>query len=224
MMSTVQQLTEEEIKFQTPVRWFCIGPSGAGKTEFLKQLIIFSDDVFLQPVTNIVYCYATYQQLYDQMKQSCPKINFVEGFPSYVEDDYLSNPYQHDLLIIDDLVDQVSDSETLRDAYIRNSHHKNYSVITVTQNPFYKSKYLRTCSLQCTGYILFRCLRDQSMIVNLSKQIFPRNSSVLLDAYEQITSKPYKYMYLDFGPQCHPLLRIRGNILPCTELDVYVAK
>ena len=68
----------------------------------------------------------------------------------------------------------------------------------------------------------FRCSRDQSMIRTLGKQIFPNKSGYLLDAYDQITSRPYKYMYVDFSPNCHPLLRVRGNILPSQPLDVYV--
>ena len=163
-MDTAPTVTSTEIQLTTPVRWFCIGPSGAGKTAFLKRLLTELDTVFDQPTNNIIYCFSSYQPLYDQIKEKCPKVIFVQGFPAYLEDQYLSDPSRHDLLILDDLIDIVSDSQLLCNAYIGNSHHKNYSVITVTQNLYYKSKYLRTCSLQCSGFIFFRCLRDQSMI------------------------------------------------------------
>ena len=170
-----------------------------------------------------MFCYATYQDLYDKIKADVPDIIFVQGFPSYIESSYLNNSKKHDLLIIDDLLDQVCDNPLFRDAYVRNSHHLNYSIITVTQNPFYKSKYLRTCSLQSTGYIFFRCNRDHSMIRNLGKQIFPRNSSFFMDAYEQITLQPFRYLYVDFTPYCSPALRVRGTIFIDDDvIDVYL--
>ena len=214
---------QDEISLRSPFRLFCIGPSGSGKTTFLKDLLQELNTMTDKPVNNVVYCYANYQPLYDKMKKSLPNIIFLKGFPAYLEKSFLSDPQNHDLVIIDDLLDTISDDKLFRDMYIGNSHHKNYSVITVVQNLFYKSKFLRTCSLQCTGFVLFKNSRDQSMISNLARQICPNRSKIFLDIYEQITSCPHKYMYIDFSPDCHPLLQFRGNILPSKNLDVYIS-
>ena len=182
---------------------------------FLKHV----DDVLKEKV---VYCYSVYQPLYDEIKHARPGVIFVEGFPSYIESIYLSNPNFHDLLIIDDLLDMIADDKMFRDTYLFNSHHKNYSVITVVQNLYYKSKYLRTASLQCSGFLLFKCFRDRSMITNLARQISPNMFKSSIEMYDKISSHPYSYMFIDFSPGSHPMLWYRGNILPKGEMDVYV--
>ena len=90
-MEPSQGIPSEDLKLSTPFRWFCVGPSGVGKTAFLKQLLCELDAVLKEPTNNIIYCYATYQPLYDEIKKNCPEVMFVEGFPSYVEDQYLKN-------------------------------------------------------------------------------------------------------------------------------------
>ena len=219
----MKTLCSEDIFLSTPMRLFCCGPSGCGKTTFLKNFIKHYYEITDKKLRNIVYCYASYQKIYDEIKQSNENVIFVEGFPCYIEDSYLSDPDEHDLLIIDDLIDKVADQPLFRDIFLRNSHHKNYSVIVVTQNPFYKSKFLRTCSLQCTGFVIFKCSRDQSMISNLARQILPNNQSFLMDVYQQITEEPFKYMFVDFSPHCIKELRIRGNIIPEQLLDIYLS-
>ena len=217
-------ITSEDLYLTTPMRLFWCGPSGSGKTTFLKDFITYYSEITGKKATNIIYCYATYQSIYDEIKHFNENVIFVEGFPSYIEDSYLNNTEQHDLLIIDDLIDRITDEASFRDIFLRNSHHKNFSVVVVTQNPFYKGKFLRTCSLQCTGFVIFKCSRDESMIANLARQIFPKNSAFLLDVYQNVTEKPFQYLFVDFSPYCLKELRIRGNIIPKSDQlrDIYL--
>lgn len=212
---------KEDILIKTPFRWYCCGPSGSGKTSFLRDLLNHHREIFQTDFNNIVYCYGINQPLYKDIATDLPNIIWIEGFPAYIESTYLDDPSKHDLLILDDLVDVVSESPKFRDIYFRNSHHKNYSVITVTQNPFYTSKFLRAAGLQCSGYVIFNCFRDRNQICTLSRQISQKNSGVIIDAYDQCAEFPFEYLYVDFTPHCKNNLRVRGNIVPDKALVVY---
>ena len=51
-------------------------------------------------------------------------------------------------------------------------------------------------------------------VLKFLREIFPENSSFLLDAYNDATAKPYGYLIIDLTQKCHDLLRVRSNILP----------
>ena len=65
-MARSVEVKASELQIASPVRWLCVGPSGVGKTVFLKNLIAEINEVFDQPTSNIIYCFATYQPLYDE--------------------------------------------------------------------------------------------------------------------------------------------------------------
>lgn len=214
MAELITEYTGKDLKLSTPARLFCSGPSGCGKTTFVKQLLFNLEDVFDQPVANIIFCYAAEQPIYEELRKFYPKkITFVKGFPSTI-DDLINNPKQHDLLILDDLIHELGESQFFLKLCTTFSHHWNCSLLAISQNLYFKSKYIRTCSLQATGMILFKTLRGKDQIQTLGRQLFPEKPFFLAEVYKEATKNEFAYLFLDLSATCPDALRVRNSIFP----------
>jgi len=74
---------------------------------------------------------------------------------------------QPTLLIIDDLMSETN--QLVADIFTKISHHRNISVIYMTQNIFDKNKYARTISLNAHYLVLFKNPRDANHFAVLSR-------------------------------------------------------
>jgi len=126
-------------------------------------------------------------------------------------------------LIIDDLMHEAD--ERVSKIFTRVSHHKNLSVLHLTQNLFYGSKQNRTISLNSHYLVVFKNTRDATQISHLASQMYPGKSKFLIEAYRDATSKPFGYLLIDLKPDTEDQLRIRSNIFPDDAATcVYVPK
>ena len=94
----------------------------------------------------------------------------------------------------------------------------------LTLNLFPLGKLSRTISLN-SHYMLVFCNPHNSLgIATLTKQMFPKHTEYLMEAFCDATSKPYGYLLID----CHQLtpenLHLRANILPGERQIVYVRR
>jgi len=88
--------------------------------------------------TEVVWCYGEYQTLYDQItsgRKSPTPVRFHAGIADILSFKPSDGPR---LLCIDDLMAE-SGSEVVY-LFTRLSHHRNLSVMFITQNMFYKGK------------------------------------------------------------------------------------
>ena len=119
---------------------------------------------------------------------------------------------------------QCSDDQRVADLFTRGSHHLGISVLYLTQNLFPHGKLSRTISLNSHYMLIFRNPRDSLGISTLAKQMFPKHTDYLLEAFRDATSKPYGYLMID----CHQLtpenMRLRTSILPEEKQIVYVKR
>ena len=100
------------------------GPTGSGKSVFVQRLLKHAKTVISPAPERILYCYGIYQELFSKI----PGVEFHEGLPSLAEFD----EGKPSLVIIDDLMHETNDVVTK--LFTRVSHHKNTSVIYITQN------------------------------------------------------------------------------------------
>ena len=91
-------------------------------------------------------------------------INFTEGLPDMTSLD----PTKVNLLIIDDIMHEMN--EVVTKLFTKGSHHRNTSVMLLTQNIFHQNKHSRTVSLNAHYMVLFKNVRDASQITNLAKK------------------------------------------------------
>ena len=170
-------------RFMHPFTTIIAGPSSSGKSMFCMRLIRNALECIAPSPERIVYCYSVYQTLFDQY----PDVEFVEGLPNL----NMFDGVKRTLLIIDDLMHETND--TVSKLFTRISHHKNVSVVYLTQNLFNNNKHNRTISLNAHYMVLFKNVRDATQVHCLARQRFPKNSEAMMQGYKDATGKPYGY-------------------------------
>lgn len=189
------------------------GPSGCGKTTFLKNLLVNRDWLLDIPIKNIIWCYAEISSL---PKIDDAEINYVKGLPEYIEN--VKN--EPTLIVLDDLMND-SDNSKISELFTKGSHHRNISVILITQNIFHKGTHSRDISLNTKYFSIFKNPRDQQQFQFMARQIYPENSKELVRIYKTVTSTPHNYLLIDLTQDINENLRFRSNIFNKLYCEVY---
>ena len=205
------------VPFQATSPMMVIGPTNCRKMHWINQL--FKSDMFMQPISSILYCYSVYQDFFfDKMHQDpdilCP-IEFNKGLPSLENIDALDDGQFH-VIALDDLMEKVVQSEDMRDLFTMYYHHKNITAIMVSQNPFFKGKYSHTISINTHIHILFRNKRDESQINHLAYQLFQKGSmrTNFLQVADEELAMDYGYLVMDCTPKMLHNMQVCTNIFP----------
>ena len=133
-------------------------------------------------------------------------------------------PSDRHLLILEDQMSEASNRKSLGNLFTKGSHHRNVTILYLVQNMFDKGRSSRTVSLNSHYTVLFRNLRDQSQFQTMARQILPKKSDWLIDAYADATVRPFGYLVIDNSPQCDPIFRFRTNIFRGELPTVYCDK
>lgn len=200
------------MKLCAPFSMLVVGPSGSGKSVFVDKLLHHRQTMFNNPSEKVVWCYGIWQNFYETLPYEMHK--------DVPDDKFLSRcDYT---LVIDDMMDEAQD--VVSAIFTKISHHNNINCIFLTQNLFPKGRQSRNISLNAHYIILMKNTRDRAQISHLARQVYPRNSKFLVDAYQDATIKPYSYLFLDFKPQSDELMRVRTGILLGEEHFAYRMK
>lgn len=199
-----------------PFTLLCAGPSNSGKSTWVKNFLKYRDRMCSTSFSRIIFYYAEWQPLYETLDEN---VSFQEGLPHSTD---FANDLEPKLLIIDDFMREAS-NKVIIDLFVKSSHHRNLSVIFITQNLFHKGQ--RDISLNVSYLVVFRNLRDRSQINTLARQIFPENSAFIKEIFKEATSKPHSYLLFDLTQATSDDLRFRTSIFPCDGYEcVYVPK
>ena len=105
------------------------------------------------------------------------------------------------------------------------SHHRNVSVVFVTQNLFHRNRHVRTMNLNTHYVVLFKNPRDAGQVAIMARQMYPRKSNFVVEAFRDATREPYGYLLIDPKPETDDRYRFRTNIFPDDERQyAYVSK
>jgi hypothetical protein len=211
-------MNENIVILKHPFTAIFAGPSQAGKTEFIIRLMQNINEMITPIPQNVIYCYSIWQEKFTRMKEILPEIKFNEGVASISE----INENENNLLILDDLMKESGQNDDVMDMFSKGSHHKNFSVILVSQNLFHQAKNTRTISLNAHYLVIFNNPRDKSQIKHLSRQMYPSNPLFLDDAYEDATSTPYSYLFIDLTQTTVEEDRVRTKIFPDEDGIKYI--
>ena len=129
-----------------PFSFIVSGPSGCGKTQFTLKFIEHLEHMVVPQIEKVMWCFGIYQDIFD----SYPKIQFQEGLP----DLNVFEGKERTLLVLDDLMSETD--ERVTKVFTKISHHRNVSVLYLTQILFYKGKHTRTISLNAHYLVLFK--------------------------------------------------------------------
>ena len=126
------------------------------------------------------------------------------------------------LFNLDDLLNEVF-SGTVCDLFTKGRHHRNLSVILITQNFFHQAPHCRDISLNAKYLVALKNVRDRNQFVYLARQVLPEASASVCEAYREATQNPYGYMILDFAQDTDDRLRHRTNVFP-SEYPIIFAR
>jgi uridine kinase len=207
-----------DTRLKTSFNCLVSGPTGSGKTTFVKNLLSIGDQIFTEKPTRVFLFYKAMQDMYLEMEKDGlihEMIDIQERMPSLDAIHDMVSPFKNDggsMIIFDDSMSSVnSDFELL---FCNLSHHDKCSIIFMTQNLFFQDKSFRTMSLNSQYIVLMKNDRDKQQISILSRQISPNNSKYIIEAYQEATKDPYDYLLLDFAPETNNTIRLRSKIFP----------
>lgn len=211
-------------RFTVPFSCLIVGPSGSGKSFFVKNVLENCEHVMNAKHDNIVWIYSCFQPMYKELQRMNKDIKFIKGLPDSFEDEDLFPPEQKHLIILDDVIFQASDHPEVVKIFTQYRHHRNMSVMMLSQNVFHQGKYSRTISLNSNYLVLFKNPRDKTQVKILSHQMFPSQKAFFLESYEDAVKDPHGYLIVDFTPGCPDQYRLRSGILPHQWPVVYVQR
>lgn len=210
-------INNNQLMFKHPFNMTVAGPSQSGKTRWVTDVLINIENMIYPQPERILYCYSTWQQLFDELKTKVTSIEFFKGLTDL---DNLENS----LVIIDDLMTDCVDNKDIVHLFTVGSHHRNNSVIFLTQNVFEQGKYARSISLNSHYMVVFNNLRDKCQINCLARQLYPGDTKYFNEAFQDVISQPYGHLIIDLMPNSINDLRLRSFNFKNNQTFCYVKK
>jgi hypothetical protein len=203
-----------------PFNCIISAPTKSGKTEFVKKLVLFIDQMIEPTPIQIFWCFSEWQKAYSELSKIKKNIEFITGFPDI--ETLKKNIKTPKLLILDDMMHDMKGDTNLTQLFTKGSHHWNLSIIHIVQNAFYEG--LRTSRINAQYIVLMKNPGDRLQIQTLGRQIFP-GSKHFIEAYDDATAKAYGYIVIDLNQTTPENMRLRTNIFPTDEKQiVYVSR
>ena len=101
---------------------------------------------------------------------------------------------KRNLLIFDDLMTEAKCEQRIADFFTKGSHHRNISIVYLTQNLFPQGKACRDIALNTQYLMLFNNPIDRQQVATLARRIYPSTSAIFMKRFEQATSRPYGHL------------------------------
>jgi hypothetical protein len=210
----------KHMKFKHPCNTLVVGMTGSGKTQLIRRLLKHFEILFHnldKKEINVLWAYGQWHSLIDIRLKDNINLIYFEGIPN--EDQIIKT--KPDIIVIDDLLNEMSNNKDFENLFIKKSHHLNISVIFSIQNLFYNAKNMRTISLNCHYIILMKNPRDKTQVMHLAKQIYPSDTKFITEAYNKATEAAYGYIKIDLTPDTPENLRIQSRITPEENLNIF---
>jgi hypothetical protein len=193
-----------DVRLKHPFTCTVAGPSSSGKTWFVFRLIKHEDRLIVSPPEKILYCYGEFQPSFSEF----PEVEFHEGLPDVSR----FHGRHRVLLIIDDLMNETD--QNVCNLFTKLSHHRNVSIVFITQNLYRRNRFVRTMNLNTHYIVLFKKPRDANQVTTLARQMYPGKRKFVVEAFKDATKNTYGYLLIDLKPETDERYRIRTNIFP----------
>ena len=203
------------VTFKHPFSMVVSGPSGSGKSVWTKKLLLSS---LIQPSPErIIWCYGQWQPLYDNIRKRIPRIEFVNGIPDHHNDQHYIDVSKRNVLVFDDLMTEAKCDQRIADLFTKGSHHRNISVVYLTQNLFPQGKACRDIILNTQYMVLFNNPIDRQQVATLARRIYPSTSAFFMKRFERATSYPYGHLVIDLNSDTPEKDRLHTEIFDTTK-------
>lgn len=193
------------------------GSSGSGKTYCVAQILRLKDQIIRdgRDVRNVVFCYSTWQDLYQELDRDGVVTRWVNKMPTAQEFRDLVEPYKDDggsIVVIDDFMTEIS--RDLVDIVNVLSRHNKTSTFILFQSLFPNNPLARQISLNVKYMYVFKNPRENAQFAYLVRQIRPQNYKWIVQAYHDATVEPYACFLIDLTQECPEHLRFISSFLP----------
>ena len=204
------------VNLKHPFSMIIAGPSQSGKSSLTRKIL--ESDIITPAPQKVIWAYAEWQPLYDDMKKTGLVDYFVEG----LEFEELVDGMTPTLLVIDDLQDEASCDKTIADWFKRKCHHRNLSIIFIVQNLFFQGKKSVDISRNAHYVIVFKNPSDKRQINTFAQKSFPGHIPFITQLYSDVCSKAHGYLLFDFTQTADEAVRIRTGITKGEKLQCFV--
>ena len=202
----------KHVQFKHPCNCLIVGMTGSGKTVLTRELLRHHNILWntSKQNINILWTYGQWHNLIDVDISENSTVKYVSGLPTETE---IEN-FKPDIVVVDDLLNEMTKDSTFENLFIKKSHHLNISVIFLIQNLFYNAKSMRTISLNCHYIILMKNPRDKTQVTSLARQISPQNMGYFISSYNDATKNAYGYIRIDLTPDTPEEFRLLTDLVP----------
>ena len=87
--------------------------------------------------------------------------------------------------------------QRIADLFTKGSHHRNISIVYLTQNVFPQGRACRDIALNTQYLVLFNNTIDRQQVATLARRIYLSTSVTFMRKFENATARPYRYLVLD---------------------------
>jgi hypothetical protein len=193
------------------------GPSASGKTFRVCEILRLKDEIIENgdQIRNVVFCYAAWQPVYQQLKNDRIVTQWVNKMPSNDEFIELVKPFVNkggSICVIDDFMSELDKG---LDEIVRvSSRHYNTTTFLLFQSLFPIQKMARQISLNIKFIHIHKNPRENAQIQYLARQIMPIGYKWIVEAYHHATTEPYSCFLIDLTQERQSHLRFRSHYLP----------
>ena len=92
------------------------------------------------------------------------------------------------------------------------SHHRNISIVYLTQNVFPQGRVCRDIALSRQYLVLFNNTIDRQQVATVARRIYPSTSVTFMRKFEDGTARPYGYLVLDLKSSTSKQDRLQTDI------------
>ena len=145
----------------------------------------------------------------------------MHGIPDYLNSPQFINPGKQNLIIFDDLMTEAKGDQRIADLFTKGSHHRNISIVYLTQNVFPQGKACRDIALNTQYLVLFNNPIDRQQVATLARRIYRSTSAMFMKRFEEATSRPYGYLIIDLKSSTLEQDRLQTDIFESTDQHAF---
>ena len=220
----------ESLKLRAPGIYWVTGKTMSGKTSAITNLLRHLDDIVVftvkdkegvvseQPVEEVHYFFQGVWQEnpFDELEGEY-NVQFHNTCPTSDEiHEICKDKMPRISMILDDMMDHITDSRDIVELLTKQVHHMNIMVFLITQMLHPTGKFSVGLRAQGHGYFFQITADEQGLRRRFKALTDKRNLDAVMQFYEDSLEQPRGYMYAD----CHSLQSLREfkffrNIFPC---------
>lgn len=190
-------------KLQCPFGALVSGPTMSGKSTTIFKILSNAEQLFTPIPERMVYVYGAWQDIFINYKN----IEFISDLEKVLQDDFFDVNVTN-ILVLDDLMDEISNNPKASKLFTKYIHHKNISVFFLVQNLYRQGRAMRDIILNCQYLFLFKSGRDVGQIKLLARQL---NAKHLVQAYEAAIKVPFNFLFVDLHQKTPDSIKFQSN-------------